>query len=421
MSKVLVMILAGGRGNRMKVLCHNRPKPVLPIAGMFRVIDFSLSNSVNSGLHNIAVLIDYQRRCLREYLGSGEPWGLDRRGKMEILEPRSGSYKGTADAVYQNLSYIQECGANLVLILPADQVYKMDYSCMIAFHEQVKAEVTVAVTSVPIEEAHRFGLASIDQTNRIQGFVEKPKIPQSNLASMGIYLFDTKALVRRLTEDAQDSSSSHDFGYAVIPRMVHLDKAFAYKFEGYWQDIGTVESYYQSNMMLVEGSPSFSLDDTWPIFTRKDGLAEGTTSNQVKNSLVSSGCVIEGRVENSVLSPGVRIEPEALVRKSVIMSNCVIGRHSVIDHCILDEGVNIGEFSYVGFGASLVPGSLGITVVGRGATIPSHTAIGRNCKIYPGIEPTAFRTEVVPPGTLVSPGESSSISELHAIGRRTKS
>jgi glucose-1-phosphate adenylyltransferase len=220
---------------------------------------------------------------------------------------------------------------------------------------------------------------------------------------MGIYLFDAKALVRRLTEDAQDSSSSHDFGYAVIPRMAHLDRVFAYEFKGYWQDIGTIESYYQSNMMLVAGSPSFSLDDTWPIFTKKDGLAEGTISNKMNNSLVSPGCVIEGRVENSVLSPGVRIEPEALVRKSVIMANCVIGRHSVIDHCILDEGVNIGEFSYVGFGASLVPGSFGITVVGRGATIPSHTAIGRNCKIYPGIEPTTFRTEVVPPGTVVSP------------------
>ena len=402
MSRVLVIVLAGGRSKRMHLLCHQRPKPVLPFAGRFRAIDFSLSNSVNSGLHNIAVLTDYQRGYLREYLGSGEHWDLDRRGKLEILEPRSGSYRGTADAVYHNLSYIQGCGADLVLILAADHVYKMDYRGMIAFHECTGADVTVAVTPVPIEEAHRFGLAEVDQTNRIQRFVEKPRIPQSNLASMGIYLFDAKALVRRLTEDAQDSSSSHDFGYAVIPRMVHLDKAFAYKFEGYWQDIGTIESYYQANMGLAAEVPSFSLDGAWPIFTSKAQLAEGTVSNQVKDSLISPDCVIKGQVENSVLSPGVRIEPEALVRKSVIMANCVIGRHSVVDRCILDEGVIIGEFCYVGFGASLMPGNCDITVVGSGAAIPPYTAIGRNCKIYPGVGPSDFRTNAVPAGTVVS-------------------
>jgi glucose-1-phosphate adenylyltransferase len=405
---VLAMILAGGQGKRMDVLCHERPKPILPFAGRFRVIDFSLSNCINSGVRNIAVLTDYRRDSLKDYLDSGAPWGLDRHGKLEILEPRAGSYQGTADAVYQNLSYIDACGADLVLILAADHVYKMDYRRMIAFHQRTGADVTVGVTPVPIEEAHRFGLVNVDEANQIQKFMEKPRIPQSNLASMGIYVFRSNTLFRLLAEDAQENCSPHDFGLAVIPRMVQLDKAFAYKFEGYWQDIGTVESYYQANMGLAVESPPFSLDGDWPIFTRGEGPSTSLASNMMRNSLISPGCMVKGRVENSVLSPGVRVESEAVVRESLVMRNCVIGRHSVVEYCILDEGVTVGEYSYVGFGTRLLPGNREITIVGKRAIIPSHSAIGRNCKIYPGVDRLDFKIPVVPAGTVISRGEVSS-------------
>jgi glucose-1-phosphate adenylyltransferase len=398
------MILAGGRGKRMDVLCQERPKPILPFAGRFRVIDFSLSNCINSGIRNIAVLVDYRRHFLKDYLGDGAAWGLDRRGKLQILEPRSGSYQGTGDAVYQNLSYIKAHGADLVLILAADHVYKMDYRRMIAFHQRTGADVTVGVTPVPIDEAHRFGVVHIDEASQIQEFVEKPRVPQSNLASMGIYVFRRDALFRRLSEDAEDDSSPHDFGHAIIPRMVRLDKAFAYRFEGYWQDIGTVESYYEANMALAAESPSFSLNGDWPISTREEKSSAASLPKMATNSLISPGCIVEGRVVNSVLSPGVRVESEAVVRDSLILRNCVIGRHSVVEHCILDEGVTVGEYSYVGFGPGLLTGNWDITIVGRGATIPPHSAVGRNCKIYPGVGPLDFRTPVVPAETVIARG-----------------
>jgi glucose-1-phosphate adenylyltransferase len=400
----LAMILAGGRGKRMDVLCQERPKPILPFAGRFRVIDFTLSNCINSGIRNVAVLVDYRRHFLKDYLGNGAAWGLDSRGKLEILEPRSGSYRGTADAVYQNLSYIKAHGADLVLILAADHVYKMDYRRMIALHQRTGADITVGVTPVPVEEAYRFGMVNVDEASQIQEFAEKPRFSQSNLASMGIYVFRRDALFRRLAENAEDSSSPHDFGHAIIPRMVRLDKAFAYRFEGYWQDIGTVESYYEANMALAAESPSFSLNGDWPISTREEKPYAASLPKMARNSLISPGCIVEGRVENSVLSPGVRVESEAVVRDSMVLRNCVIGRHSVVEHCILDEGVTVGEYSYVGFGPGLSTGNWDITVVGRGATIPPRSAVGRNCKIYPGVGPLDFSTPVIPAETVIARG-----------------
>jgi glucose-1-phosphate adenylyltransferase len=397
---VLAMILAGGRGKRMDVLCHERPKPILPFAGRFRVIDFSLSNCINSGIRDIAVLLDYRRHLLKDYLGNGAAWSLDGHGKLEILEPRSGSYQGTADAVYQNLPYIKAQGADLVLILAADHVYKMDYRRMIAFHQRTGADVTVGVIPVPIEEAHRFGVVNVNEASQIQEFVEKPRVPQNNLASMGIYVFHRDALFRRLSEDAEDRSSPRDFGHTIIPRMVRLDKAFAYGFDGYWQDIGTVKSYYEANMALATESPSFSLSGDWPISTREEKPCAASSSNMTRDSLISPCCIVEGRVENSVLSPRVRVESEAVVRDSLVLRDCVIGRHSVVKRCILDERVTVGEYSYVGFGAGLLVGDWDITVVGRGATIPPHSTVGRNCKIYPGVRPLDFKTPVVPAETV---------------------
>ncbi len=257
MNKVLAMILAGGKGQRMDVLCRERPKPLLPFAGSFRIIDFSLSNCIHSGIGNIAVVVDYQRQHLLDYLVSGSPWMPNANSSLSILEPKVGFYMGTADAVYQNLEYIQRHGPDLVLILAADHVYKMDYSKLLAFHERVGAELTIGVASVPIEKADRFGTVFINTEGRIIDFIEKPEVPKSNLVSMGIYAFNRDALAELLIEDAAQQASPHDFGKAIIPKMVKRNKVFAYKFNGYWRDIGTIEAYYEANMDLSGDLSSF--------------------------------------------------------------------------------------------------------------------------------------------------------------------
>lgn len=389
----------------MGMLCQERPKPLLPIAGKCRVIDFSLSNAVNSGLHNIAVAVDYQRQVLKEYLGKGMPWRLDRCGKLATLEPRTESYCGTSDAVYQNLSYIQASGASLVLVLAADHVYKMDYRRMLAFHENTGAHATVAVTPVPLGEAHRFGLVTADETGLVQGFVEKPAVPQSNLASMGIYVFSVEALARRLTEDAADPTSPHDFGHAIIPKMIRQDKVFAYKFSGYWQDIGEVTSYHRTNLRLAAGPLPFSLNGSWPVLTGADTLPQDLADRQGGKCLVGPRGIAQGWVMNSVLSQGVRIGSEAMVRDSVVMAGCVIGRHTVVENCILDEGVTIGEFCYVGIRANSPTDGGDITVLGRGVAVPARKAIGRGCQIYPGVRAVDLTMRVIHHGALVMPSE----------------
>jgi glucose-1-phosphate adenylyltransferase len=316
---------------------------------------------------------------------------------LRILEPRTGSYGGTADAVYQNLDYLQKHAADRVLILAGDHVYKMDYRKMLAFHEQVKADVTVGVVVVPIEQAYRFGTVTLSADSRVLDFVEKSETPQSNLASMGIYIFNKDILAERLIQDAAEPASPHDFGYAILPKMVKQEKVFAYRFNGYWQDIGTIESYYEANMQLIQKQPSFTLDGTWPIFTEDNSQVpmKKLSQGSVENSLISPGCVIKGRVENSILSPGVWVEEQAVVRNSVLMSKVFVGYHSMIDSCILDEQVNIGKFCYIGFGAS--NGSAATcTVLGKGVTVPHHTAIGRNCRIVPYSGSADFTTNVIP-------------------------
>jgi glucose-1-phosphate adenylyltransferase len=408
MQKVLAMILAGGRGKRMGFLSQERPKPALPFAGRFRIIDFSLSNCIHSRIDNTALLIDYQRSHMANYL---KRWNLtnDTAGNFCILEPSAGFYKGTADAVYQNLDYLQRCGPDRILILAGDHVYKMDYRKMLTFHEKVKAEVTVGVVQVPIEQAHRFGTVTTDSKGRIRDFVEKAQIPQSTLASMGIYIFNSDILTRRLTEDAAQPDSPHDFGYAILPKMVKQDgdRVYAFEFEGYWQDIGTIDAYYAANMELTREKPSFSLDGNWPVFTEDPSLSLPNISQQgsnIINSIVSPGCVVKGRVENSILSPGVRVEEEAVVNNSVLMANVSIGYHSVVDHCVLDEEVKVGKFCYVGFRTGPTSGDCGgITVLGKGATVPHYIAIGRNCKILPYVQPTDFISPVVTSESVVLP------------------
>ena len=378
MKNVSAMILAGGRGTRMEMLCEGRPKPALPFAARFRVIDFSLSNCVHSGIQDIAVLLDYGRDALRDYLCNGAQWGGRYRANLQILEPRSGAYVGTADAVYQNILHFDEQAAELVLVLAADHIYQMDYRKMVAFHECKGADVTIGVVSVPIAEAHRFGIATTNAEGRMIDFVEKPKVPKGNLASMGIYVFNREVLSERLREDAADPSSPHDFGLAVIPKILGRNQVFAYEFEGYWRDIGTVEAYYEANMGLISESPSLNLDHNCPVLTKYAGFLSGEVlrvGNQI-NSIISPGCLIKGHVEHSILSPGVEVEEHAVVRNSIIMANTTIGRYSMVDRSILDEEITVGEFCRIGSEGSPITGNRDITVVGRGAVIPSHTQIG---------------------------------------------
>ena len=312
----------------MGILCQCRPKPALPFAGRFRVIDFSLSNCIHSGIGDIAVLIDFGSQVIADYLDGGASWLPIDPERLHILEP--------------------------------------------------KAE------------------------GRIIDFTEKPRIPATNLASMGIYIFNREVLLEHLAEDAAQPSSPHDFGYAVIPRMVASDNVFAYQFNSYWQDVGTSGAYYEANMELTHEMPSFTLDGGWPIFTKDYSLPSPKVSQQgsVNHSLIGPGC--RGKVENSVLSPGVTVEEQAVVRNSLIMSKTTRDKHSVVDHCILDEEVNIGKFCYVGFGASLNPRNRDITILGRSVTVPAHTAIGSDCQILPDVGPADFTTNTIPSGAVVS-------------------
>ena len=401
MEKTIAMVLAGGRGKRMEVLCHLRPKPLLPFAGRLRVIDFSLSNCIHSQIRSIAVLADYQRTDMADYMRRWRSVNSE-TDRISVLEPVVGSYAGTADAVYRNLDYLRSQGTDTVMVLAGDHVYKMDYRNMLAFHKKVKADATVGIVHVPVEHSHRFGTVVVDTEGRIVEFVEKSSRPHSNLASMGIYVFNKEFLAMRLAEDASETASPHDFGYSILPKIVKRDRIFAYEFNGYWQDIGTVEAYYEANMELLRAKPRFTLDSNWLIFAESNALpAKPNLETNIENSLISPGCLIKGRVENSILSPGVRVEENAVVRDSVVMANAYIGCHSVIDRCVLDEGVDVGSFCYAGFGSGLVPGNREITVLGKDVTVPDHTAIGRRCKISPRVGANAFKAGIVPSGSTV--------------------
>lgn len=416
MEPALAMILAGGREKRMDILCQHRAKPALPFAGGTRVIDFTLSNCIHSQIRDIAVLTDYYRADMASYLNQWS-MGNSNSGNIQLLEPRKGAYVGTADAVYQNIEYLEKNSASLVLVLAGDHIYKMNYQAMLAFHQQVETEATVAVIPVPIEQAHHFGIVTVDGDVRVTGFVEKPKVPQSNLVSMGIYIFKKQMLIQRLIENAALPHSPHDFGHAIMPSMVGRDKVAAYKFNGYWQDIGTIEAYYQANMELVATNHAFSLNGGWSVFTAPNHLPPARILQQgsVENSLVSPGCVIKGRVKDSILMPGVRVEEEAVIMDSIVMSNTFIGYHSVVDHCILDEGVNVGKFCYLGFGSAAISGN-GVTVLGKEATVPSHTAICRNCKILPHVGPGDFINRVIQTNSVLSPRHTSETLRIEEKG-----
>ena len=402
MKKLTSVILAGGQGKRMDILCYGRAKPGLPFAGEFRIIDFTLSNCIHSGIDEIAVLIDYQRSYMADYLRAWNRVNYE-KNNLRILPPRAGYYKGTADAVYQNRDHLIRYNSPYILVLAADHVYKMDYRKMLNYHQNKMADITIGVIPVPIDQARRFGIMQTDIKGRVVEFTEKPKYPSSNLASMGIYIFNKDILLEQLAEDNADENSVHDFGHSIIPKLIKKHRVFSYTYGGYWQDIGTVEAYYQASMELTRKLPSFSLDSNWPIFTRDSILPSSynSTSGSTNRSIISRDCIVKGIVEDSIISSGVRVEENAVIKNSVVMANSIIESDSIIDRCILDEDVHVSESCKIGVGTSLLPGNWDITIIGKGSRIPSHTIIARNCKIMPHVKSEDFSSHIVLPGTVL--------------------
>ena len=426
---VLTLILAGGEGNRLSILGEKRAKPAVPFAGKYRIIDFALSNAVNSDLYRVAVLTQFRPHSLMQHLGIGEPWDLNRRppNGIQIWQPYRGRrdqdwYRGTADALYQNRNFIAEDGCDVLLVLSGDHIYKQDYRDLLQFHQEKGADLTVAVMDVNPDEVYRFGIMSVDESQHITKFAEKPKQSESTLASMGIYVFNTAFLLRKLEEDAHDPGSAHDFGKNIIPRIVEHDRAFAYPFKGYWVDVGTISAYWETNMALLDENPALDLNDpSWVIHTRSEERppVKCTSTGKFVNSLGSNGCIIKGTVINSVLSPGVYVEKGAVVRDSVIMNDTRILAGAQVNCCVLDKEIEIGPDARVGGGDDstpnqLEPGNLntGITIAGKRARIPAGAIIGRNCRIDPNVTPADFGSLEVPSGGTISRREVTS-EETH--------
>jgi glucose-1-phosphate adenylyltransferase len=416
--RVVAMIMAGGEGTRLSVLSEKRAKPSVPFAGKYRIIDFTLSNCVNSGIFDVAVLTQYRPHSLNDHIGIGKPWDLDRaRGGIRLLQPYQGRndqswYRGTSDAIYQNLSFIQERRADLVLILSGDHIYKMDYTAIIETHRRNNADLTVGVMEVPLDETDRFGIMTVDERDRIVEFTEKPKNrDKGTLASMGIYVFGADALVRRLSEGSSDKPRI-DFGKNVIPAMVAEDTVVAHRFSGYWVDVGTIQSYWETSMQLLDPSLDFDLyDPGWRIRTRSEERPPAKVGPQARvvNSIICNGCTIRGTVERSVLSPGVYVSPGAIVRDSVVMNDTWIGPGAVIDRMIIDKQVVVGAGAHVGVGDDLtVPNkaqpdklNTGVSVIGKSAHIPPGIIIGRNVVINADRDAEDFPGREVPSGETI--------------------
>ncbi|MBR2377184.1 MAG: glucose-1-phosphate adenylyltransferase [Clostridia bacterium] len=356
--KCIAMLLAGGQGSRLYALTNKIAKPAVPFGGKYRIIDFPLSNCVNSGIDTVGVLTQYQPLILNEYIGNGQPWDLDRNyGGVHILSPYQAKegrewYKGTANAIYQNLYFIKRYNPEHVLILSGDHIYKMNYDEMLRTHVDANADCTIATIRVPFEEASRFGIINAKSNGEIYEFEEKPKNPKSNLASMGIYIFKAEKLYKYLEEDEKLENTKNDFGGDVLPRMLSLgEKMMTYEFEGYWKDVGTISSLYDANMDLLGDSPNLDIDDKMWVIRSRNAIAPPHyigKNARVVNSGIIAGCEIEGTVENSVFSHNVIVEEGAVVKNSVIFSGTTIKKGSVVENSIIDENVTIGENAKVG-------------------------------------------------------------------------
>ena len=406
--ETLAMILAGGRGSRLDVLSEKRVKPAVPFAGKFRIIDFTLSNCTNSGIFNIAILTQYLPLSLNEHIGMGKPWDLDRRdSSLSLLQPHKDWYSGTADAVLQNIEFIKRKNPEYVLILSGDHVYKMDYRKMIKRHKEKDSACTIAVQPVPMEDAHRFGILTTDDDGKITKFSEKPKNPDSNLASMGIYVFNTDVLLDALEKCEEEDL---DFGKHVIPYLLKNKSLYTYIFEDYWKDVGTYDAYLEANVELtstVDKIPLDMYDPNWKIYTRSEEMPSVKVGSKaiIKQALLSNGSIIAGTVKQSVISPGVVIHPGATVINSVILNDTEILPNAYIENAIIDKRCTIKEFVVIGEGDDYTPNkkrpdllSSGVNAVGTNVTIPEKTVITRNCRISSGAKITQERIE---PGSTI--------------------
>ena len=378
--KSIAMILAGGQGSRLMALTSTLAKPAVSYGSKYRIIDFVLSNCANSGIDTVGVCTQYQPLILSDYIGAGEPWDLDRQsGGVHILSPYQAKkggewYKGTANAIYQNMHFLSSYDSENVVILGGDHIYKMDYSKMLTHHVKSDADITIAVYEVPREEASRFGIMSYDANFNITSFEEKPKNPKSNFASMGIYIFKKDVLVKLLTEDEADKSSSNDFGKDIIPAaMKKKMKVIAYEYSGYWMDVGTLKSLWDANMDLLGDKPKIDLYDNWKIYSRNKPLPPAYlgSGGSVVNSMITAGDSVHGKVINSVIGEGVVIGSGSVVRNSIIMRGTVIGENVIVHYSIVDENVSIGNNVIIGGNA----GEENLTLIGRESVIPAGKVV----------------------------------------------
>ena len=376
------MLLAGGQGSRLYDLTKQTAKPAVSFGGKYKIIDFPLSNCINSGIDTVGVLTQYQPLALNEYIGNGAPWDLDRsRGGLSVLPPYQGYkdsnwYKGTANAIYQNINFIKQFNPDYVLILSGDHIYRMDYSKMLEQHKATGAACTVATITVPIEEASRFGICNTNPDNSIYEFEEKPKVPKNNQASMGIYIFTADTLIEYLEVDEADPNSSNDFGKNIIPNLLHNgEKLYAYNFEGYWRDVGTIASLWESNMDLIGDEPVLKMNDkSFRIYSRNMArppqfLGENSS---IVSSLVSEGCRIYGTVENSILSGGVIVEEGAIVKDSIIMDDVVVSKNAAVYTSIVDQETMIAPGVTVGVCGA---GKDSVTVIAKGSNVTADIAV----------------------------------------------
>ncbi len=411
--EMIAMLLAGGQGSRLGVLTAKVAKPAVAFGGKYRIIDFPLSNCINSGVDTVGVLTQYQPLQLNTHIGIGIPWDLDRNvGGVTVLPPyekvgKTEWYTGTANAIYQNLAYMESYHPDYVLILSGDHIYKMDYEVMLEYHKSRGADVTIAVMPVPESEASRFGIVVTDAEGRITEFQEKPQKPKSNLASMGIYIFSWEALKEAL--EALSEQPNCDFGKHIIPYCHEKGETLAaYEFNGYWKDVGTLGSYWEANMELIDIIPEFNLyEEFWRIYTKNDIIPPQYISAdaEISRSLIGDGCEIEGEITGSILGAGVRVGKGAVVRDSIVMQGSVIGEGAVLDRAIVAENVTIGAGTKIGVGAD-VPNKVnpkvyafGLAVIGEDAVVPANVTIGKNTAVTGRTAPEDY------PGGVLESGE----------------
>lgn len=413
--EMIAMLLAGGQGSRLGVLTSKVAKPAVAFGGKYRIIDFPLSNCINSGVDTVGVLTQYEPLRLNTHIGIGIPWDLDRNvGGVTILPPYEKStnsewYTGTANAIYQNLDYIETYNPDYVLILSGDHIYKMDYEVMLGYHKESNADVTIACMPVPLEEASRFGIMVTDESGKITKFEEKPENPSSNLASMGIYIFTWEVLREALI--TMSDQNNCDFGKHIIP-YCHENKKrlFAYEFNGYWKDVGTLESYWRANMELVDIIPEFNLyEEFWKIYTKSDVITPQyiCSASTINRCIVGAGSTIHGEIYNSVIGTGVTIEKGAVVRDSIIMSDTFIGENTIIEKSIIAEKVYIDHDTILGFGDSVPNKELphiynfDLVTIGEKSYIPPHIKVGKNTAIWGHTEVVDYPSSILESGNIL--------------------